>query len=143
MQEGKHSHTYTDTVCELTYPVAMPHIVLLPRTIFNNDLGMFSGIVSLQKVELEGDFGKYFNLYAEASAQVQVREIFTPDIMQDLMEQFKDNDLEIIGTKVYLLEHGQFTSRAEYQALHALGATLIDKFLPGLRAIARDETTAQ
>ena len=137
---GKSAHTYTDTVCELTYDAPLPHVVLLPHQWLgvSADVGLFSGLGNLQKGELEGDFNEHFDIYVEKDAQLELREIFEPDIMQELVNLFKDCDVEISGNKLYILVHSQYSTRAQYVVLHGLAGTLIDKLLPGLRSASQD-----
>jgi hypothetical protein len=144
VQEGKHSHTYYSTVCELTYASSLPHIVLLRQELFglNGDVGLLSGLDFMQKTELEGDFNKYFKLYIEKNADIAVRELLQPDIMQDFISKFTNKDLEIKDSKVYIMQPGQLSTRQDYLALHELADTLIDKLLPSLRSVSEDKTAA-
>jgi len=137
VQEGKHSHTYHDVVCELTYSSPLPHMVLLAQNFFGNgDVGFFSGLGSLQKAQLEGGFDEHFKLYVDPGAQIELREVLQPDVMQDLIDRFHDDDLEIHGNKIYLLQHGLLMTRDRYVTLRTLADSLIDKLLPGLRSAA-------
>ncbi len=131
---GKSSHAVYDAVAELTYPAELPHIVLVRKISLSSvgDTAPFSSSIGLEKVELEGDFDTYFSLYVEQGAQVKIREIFQPDLMQWFIDHFADHDLEVNGTKIYLLQRGQLSSRKEYVALHTLADAVTDKLLPGL-----------
>ena len=57
-----------------------------------------------QIVSLEGDFDKYYTLYAPKEYQADVRYVFTPDLMQALIAESDSIDIEIIDNKmlVYL-----------------------------------------
>jgi hypothetical protein len=85
----------------------MPHMLLDTKS---NNLKAFGFDMSnlpvqfskSQKVSLEGDFDKYYTLYAPGDyGGVDVRYIFTPDLMQLLIENSTD-DIEIIDDKLYV-----------------------------------------
>lgn len=146
VQQGKASYTYINTVCELTFSEPVPHIVLLPHSFMDmttgTDVGAFSGLDAMERAELEGGFNEHFDVYIERGAQLELREIFQPDVMQYLIDRFAGCDLEIGGTKLYVLVHGQYATRDEYVALHELADTLIDALLPGLRSASAGGGTA-
>lgn len=54
-----------------------------------------------QKVALEGNFDKYFDVYHSAGYHIDLLNIITPDIMEKLIEAH-DFDIEFYGTKIYL-----------------------------------------
>ncbi|HTR18692.1 MAG TPA: hypothetical protein VMH91_01780 [Candidatus Paceibacterota bacterium] len=135
---GKNARTYTKAVFELTYTNALPHIILKPAS-WTNEFGSVAG---MSTVNLEGDFGKHFTLLVGNDAQVQAREIFEPDIMQDLIQKFSGYNCEIVGNKVYLTRTGPIYKREDFLELHDLADNFTDKVIPGLRSAAEDQVPA-
>lgn len=85
----------------------LPNMILDAKS---NNLSLFglstSNLPALsqknQSVSLEGDFDKYFTLYAPEGYQSDARYIFTPDIMALLMNNNQDNDAEIVDDILYI-----------------------------------------
>ena len=55
-----------------------------------------------QKLSLEGDFDKHFTLYCPAGYERDALEIFTPDLMQLLMETTKGCDVELVDDWMFV-----------------------------------------
>lgn len=87
----------------------LPHIILDSKS--NNFLGMSklpAGIKRAQTLSLEGDFDKYFELYVPEGYERDALYIFTPDVMQVLVDDLKGFDIEILENQVYLYTSRQF-----------------------------------
>ena len=125
---GKNSHTYIETIFELTYITPLPHVLL------GTSEHLFAGDV--ERVSLEGDFNNYFKLYIAKGHQVEAREIFQPDVMQDFITSFQKLGFEIYGNKVYVIRNGILSKKADFLSMQNLIDSLIDKLLPGLHAVA-------
>ena len=54
-----------------------------------------------QTIQLEGDFNQYFTLYAPAGYDVDVRYVFTPDLMASLIDGAARYNVEVIDDKLY------------------------------------------
>ncbi len=134
---GKNSHTYQFTIFELDHGSALPH-VLMNKDQFPEALGEWS--TGLEAVRLEGDFNDIFSLYVEKGKQMEVREIFQPDVMQDIMgaEPFS---MEISGTKVYLIRKGAFSSKGAFITLLRAAARMYEEIAAGLVAVDTDPAT--
>ncbi len=129
IKTGKSGHWSYATVFELDSPTPMPELVLNPLSvgIFTNEASrwslssaqnsaMFLG--TNEKIELEGDFGTYFSLYAQKDAQLEAREIFQPDMMAYFIDNFKDMGLECAKNKFYIFPMKLIRSEGEFlQAL--------------------------
>lgn len=137
---GKSSHSYYETVLQLAYAQMLPRVVLIPRAIFGTgDVALSS---DLEKVELEGDFNEKFNLYAEHAAQISVREILTPDVMQELMDQYQNARFELDGNTLTFVDMRLYKDRQQFLNMLALADKLIDRLLPGFRSAAEDVAVA-
>lgn len=92
----------------------MPHMILDSR---RNNVRSFgveesqikSQFSSDQRIELEGDFAKYFTLYAPLQYRQDAYYIFTPDFMAELVDEAGDFDVEIIDNYMFLYRTAPFT----------------------------------
>jgi len=124
---GKGSHTYNMTVFETTFQNEMPDIMLVSRgSVFS------AGIVQLfdksEHIELEGDFNNYFTLRVPKGYETEAYQIFTPDIMADLIDKAKELCFEFNAHKLYIYSSGSITTREKFQAIFDLADWLDDLF---------------
>lgn len=101
---GKNERTHDYGYVQIKLPRRLPNIVLDSKK--NNFLGRISnlpaGFSRDQKLELEGDFNSYFTLYAPAEYKTDALYVFTPDVMQALVDAAHEYDCEIIDDDFYL-----------------------------------------
>jgi len=120
---GKNRVEHHFTICELTFPTRIPNIVL--------DAHNFSPYLSfdfnLKKLSLEGDFYKYFTLYCVPGEEIETLQIFTPDVMQDLIEKSPKYDLEFIGDRIYIISPASLKTRTKTMAMLNFAHHLISK----------------
>lgn len=87
----------------------LPHILLdsRQRSLFNSQrMGLIHGLRRAQRLELEGDFNKYFTLYAPNKYERDAFYIFTPDVMVAMIDHGKDYDIEIVDDELFIYAHG-------------------------------------
>src|SRR5690606_30290463 len=129
---GKHARNYNYGYIRIKLPRRLPHMLLDAKG--NNFLGRFSNLPSSfrkdQVVSLEGDFDKYFTLYAPNGYDTDVRYVFTPDIMQLVIDTAASYDVEVIDDNLYLYskDNLKLTSPTDMEQLVALTNRLNDKF---------------
>lgn len=95
----------------------LPHLVLDGM---RNNHGIFNIRISnlptapqkQQRVSLEGDFDKYFALYAPEGYERDARYVFTPDLMVLMIDKAHDFDAEVVDTGIYFYQK-------ENRAVHA------------------------
>jgi hypothetical protein len=97
---GKSSNTYDALVMELVLPRQLPHMIIDSAVeSFNSTLPITFD--RSQKIELEGDFHKYFDLYAPDKYGVTALTLIAPDVMEVLMQYGILCDIEVIGNRLY------------------------------------------
>lgn len=80
-----------------------------------------------QVVSLEGDFDKYYTLYAPEGYGRDVRYIFTPNLMEMLIHESSNIDLEIIDNKMYVyFSTFNFTDPAFWKTIERLMQSIGD-----------------
>lgn len=122
---GKHRKDYRYTIFEIETKSEIPDMVLL-----KNDFFAFTDLNTLtsgkEKLSLEGDFNEYFKLYIPKDFQIEALQIFTPDVMQELIDKFKtvDMNIEVNANKIYLFYEKVIGKKDEI----LLAYNLIQKF---------------
>ncbi|MDO8336121.1 MAG: hypothetical protein Q7T74_05080 [Candidatus Saccharibacteria bacterium] len=101
---GKNETTHTFSFVKIKLPRRLPNMVLDSKA--NNTFGKISnlptGLSSNQRLSLEGNFDSYFTLYTPAEYKTDALYIFTPDVMQALVDSAKDYDCEVIDDNFYI-----------------------------------------
>lgn len=102
---GKNSQTHTFGYMKLRLPRRLPHM-LLDAT--SNNASIFSNLPSIfaaeQRLSLEGDFDTHFKLYAPKQYERDALYVFTPDVMQLLIDQARQYDIEIVDDELYIYD---------------------------------------
>jgi hypothetical protein len=136
--KSRQSHPYT--IFQLQFDTAMPDVVMEHKAFFGESL-LQSAAHQKEFISLEGDFNKYFSLSVPKGYETEALEVFTPDVMQVLIEKCKNLSLEIVGTNLFIYSPGyvgtestllNFYSIAQYFA-NQLGPVL-SRMKPGLVA---------
>lgn len=113
-------------------PRAVPNMVLDSKK--NNGLWLANLNVAFnadQKLSLEGNFDEYFTLYTPRKYEKDALYIFTPDVMQILIERGTDFDMETVDHSLYMYRFGRFSlGNAElYKRLLPILSTISKKVL--------------
>jgi len=61
-----------------------------------------------QRIDLEGDFIRYWRLFVPQGREQDAYYIFTPDLMQTFVDVVPGYDVEIVGTEMYIYAPGRF-----------------------------------
>jgi hypothetical protein len=103
---GKGSRTYVYTVFRLKFDTEMPDLVLEQKEYSVDNSILKTAGAQKEFVSLEGDFNKYFSLSVPKGYEVEALEVFTPDVMTELIEKCKALNLEITGTDLFIYSPG-------------------------------------
>lgn len=100
----------------------LPHVVLIGHK--DADLRPLKSLMvdfkKQQNFELEGDFYKYFTVYAPHKYEADALYILTPDVMAALVDNAQDYDIEIIDNELYLYRTTPFDLSTEQDIAEAL-----------------------
>ena len=107
---GKSRTTHRFTFMQVKLSRKVPHLILDSKSM--KTPAPPAGAYHIQTIKLEGDFHKYFTLYVPKDYQVDALQIFTPDVMNELMEYGKDLDLEFIDNELYIYHRGNVFKNA-------------------------------
>jgi hypothetical protein len=134
VQQGRSSHAETYTIFTLTFDGVLPDIVLTPRSLLEA-ASIATAPDGDVEVSLEGDFNDYFHLYAPKAFDVEIRVIFQPDLMLELIEKYRSYRIEIAGSRLYVVSP-TICNKAKFLAAHDLIDRLFDRMVPNLKAVA-------
>lgn len=125
------------TACEIRYKTVLPRIFLSAK--IRNPLKIKVNNLFDKKTEniirLEGDFNKYFALYAPKELEIEILQIFTPEVMAQLIDYSKMFDLEFFGDSLYIYSHKLIRTGKELRQLFDLAELLANKLAPRLERI--------
>jgi hypothetical protein len=125
---GKNRRTHDAMVMELTLPRVLPHIVI-DSVIESSESVLPIQFDKTQKIELEGDFHTYFDLYAPDTYGITALTILAPDTMAILMEHAALCDVEIIQNKLYFYWPLPPNNRQDYEDMYqSVQAVIVKTF---------------
>lgn len=139
---GKYSHTFELSVMEFTIPHQLPHFVI-DSLVEPQNYG--SSVLPIQfsqnqRINLEGEFSRYFSLYAPDRQAVSALTLLAPDAMAVLMQHGAACDIEIVGDKVYLYWADTAADPNSMQEKFTTAQEVIRVMSRNLRAAALDST---
>ncbi len=129
---GKSSHTYYYTVFEATMTGTVPDILLFSSKHSSAISDFFSGDESLT---LEGDFNKFFRLRVPKGFEQEAYQIFTPDVMANLIDKATEMSFEFVGTKLYIYATEVVTNKIKLQNMFSLTEYLIGLFKKNISSV--------
>jgi hypothetical protein len=134
VRQGKSSYDVTVTVTAVDLPHHMPHMVIDSHI----DDGFSGSVLPLtfnksQKIELEGDFYKYFSVYAPDTRELDALIILAPDVMLVLLQLGARCDIEFIDKRLYIYHPGMTHDIAAYQDSLKTVAALLEELGAKLR----------
>lgn len=125
---GKSETTHTFSFVKIKLPRRLPNIVIESKgnNTFGNVSNLPAGFSKDQKLSLEGDFDSYFTLYTPVEYKRDALYIFTPDVMQALIDSAKDYDCEVIDDNfyIYIPETLDVTDAKELQDILSIASKL-------------------
>lgn len=102
IRSGKSQREITTGVVAVTLPRALPYVMLDGR---QNTHYLGSDLDRSQRLELEGDFNKYFVVYCPKDYERDVLYFLTPELMQAMIDMDDVFDIEIIGNTMYFYRY--------------------------------------
>jgi len=115
---GKNRSTHTFGYARVALGRNLPNMVLDAK--LNNFIGtsLPDSFDASQKLSLEGDFDKHFDLYVPKDYQRDALYVFTPDVMQALIQHGRLLDMEVVGSDLFMYSKKTIglTSKNQLQA---------------------------
>jgi len=98
---GKNQSTYHLFFMRVKLSRKVPHLILNGK---KNGVKLSPAGHHVQELKLEGDFGKYFRLFIPPNYHIDALQIFTPDVMQTLIDIGQQLDIELVGDELYVYQ---------------------------------------
>lgn len=117
--DSKNTSNYT--VMDLEFESKLPRMYLDAH----KNASFLTG--GLQILPLESnEFNKVFNLYITPNQQLSALQIFSPDVLNCLLDLPDKLDLELIDNQIYIYEFGLVKTRAQLKAIFKLLSVIVE-----------------
>ncbi len=136
---GKNSHTYIYTAFRLDFPSSLPPIFLKPKYCYFGG-SMFGNISdeAKQKLNLEGNFNDYFDLWTKHDYEIETLQLFTPDFMQKIQDTWNKFSIEFKDNQIYVYHGHMITKDEELESMYQLIQYLVNKITLFAKAVKGD-----
>lgn len=129
--KGRNEHTFRWGYVAVKLDVPLPHIVLDAvgnNSVFGSNLP--TRFDRNQRLSLEGDFDRYFELYCPEGYEVDALYLFTPDIMARFIDSAAELDVEIVDDWMFLYttRDASTLDAATWAWLFGAVGAMLDKF---------------
>jgi len=142
--EGKSSHTYNYTISRMDYSSSLAPIFLRAKGhMFGGTLSKDISRDDKERVTLEGDFDKYFDLWTEKGFELEALQVFTPDFMEQMQTNWKTFSLEFKNNQIYIYAHHMITKDDELENMYKLAKYLVSKITPLAKKMKGDITAME
>lgn len=120
---GKQTETHCYTVFDLEFTMDMPRIYLDELVTPGVSDILINDLVRLPLSSVE--FERFFKLYITPGSQITALQIFTPDLMAELLDWPVKFNVEIVGRQIYIYAAYEVSKTAELNAMYKLAEMLI------------------
>lgn len=132
---GDSKRTYSYTVSEIFFNGHSPDIVIESRS----DWDFISYAGNHQKeMPVEGFFKKYFAVFVPEDFEIETLELFTPDVMEYLINNAKNYNFEFVEDRLYIFRQGLIENNKEMDVFLANSQYMIDKLAPKIFRLQDD-----
>ena len=128
---GKSQQTHNSTVYELQFDIKLPDMLIESAGhTFGSSLFMGYSGGKKEMIKLEGDFNKYFSLSVPRGYEIEALEIFTPDVMAELIDHAKKLSLEIVNGHLFIYDNGVVSTKQALYDLYGVAQYFVEKLAP-------------
>jgi hypothetical protein len=127
----------------MVFEIKLPRV--LPQFVIDSQIEAVLPILfdKSQKIELEGDFHKYFDLYAPDTYGVSALTLLAPDVMEVLLEYAARCDIEVVQDKLLFYWGLTDLNRQQYEQAFITANAVVKKLGDKLTKADIFSTTAQ
>jgi hypothetical protein len=124
---GKNSKTCIFTVCEINFEnLDFPHIFLKSDSMLRHGIRDSLGQDKDIKISLEEQFDKKFDLYCTQDYEIEALQIFTPKLLDYLVEHGNHFSIEFSKDKVYIYDDKIIRNEKEINQLYTVVKKILD-----------------
>lgn len=125
IKAGKYTTSYTYTVFCLKFQGQFPHFYL-------NRSGNAYGVSIGEHISLPSAFEEKFKLYAPREYEIEALQIFTPDVLEHLLEIDYKYDVELVDNELLIFIDGEIDSSDKLQKEFNNAKKMRDYLAPNL-----------
>ena len=103
--------THFGGLCEVELATELPHLWLRSTRHRAPAFSAYTAPDRSQRLSLEGDFDRYFELYCPQGYERDALYLFTPDVMAWLIDDVSGFDVELIDRRLVLRSRGDLVTR--------------------------------
>ena len=109
-EESSAAGTFFSGFCEFQVRVPLPNLLLVSRRPKLPSFSSHAAPRSSQRLSLEGDFNRHFDLFCPRGYERDALYILTPDVMARLIDGVRDFDVEFIDDRLVLRTPGDMVT---------------------------------
>lgn len=133
--DNKHHRNHRFTVIETSFAGSVPEVIVDNK----DDWYLDGGIGGRHRTLHTGtQFDDHFTLRVCEGLEIEALEVFTPEIMEGLIERGKDHSFEFVDNHLYVWKEGYVKKPADMQSLLTLTTYVIDALAPRLSRLHDD-----
>lgn len=134
---GKHKRHVVFSVAEIEYDAHLRRFLILSRKMRFVPGNLYDGFKNGfgREIKLEGDFHKYFKVYVPEDYEIEVFQIFSPDVMAKFIDLAKDFTFEFVDDKILIYKRGLIYKKETLEQVHTLAQMLVTLFGQKLKRI--------
>lgn len=107
---GKSRQTHNFCVFEVSFSGTFPHLYLNNK--HNKNLSGMKDMF-LPRITLPTEFEKQFSLYVPKGYEIEALELFTPDLLAQILDMKWKHDVELVQQKLYVFSERYITKREQ------------------------------
>lgn len=133
VETGRTTTTLYHTVLEITFSKTIPTLGVF--SISETELVVLAAAEAMTHISLEGNFNKYFSVYAPHGDQVLALQVLAPNLMAELMENYGMLSFELKKDKLYIYRSGAAAGMKSKDILELYA--LADRLIPIIEKIQK------
>jgi hypothetical protein len=136
---GKNSRTSRFTVCEVEIEkTQFPHIFLKSDSMWRHSKKDAFGQDKDVRIKLNKEFEDKFELYATQDYEIEVLQIFTPELLKILTDQGSHFSIEFAENKIYFYDDLVIKKHSQLENLYSVVKKVLDSSGPLLHRLHDD-----
>lgn len=123
---GKSSTRYSFTVTEIEIgETRFPHILLRSKKMWRYNSRRIFGANKDVEINLEDKYKGKFSLYHTKNYEIEVLQIFTPQLLDYLIEHGNKFSIEFYGNKIYVFDNKVIRNKEDLKELYSINEIIL------------------
>ena len=130
---GKGAQHFSQTIFEIDFKTALPAMLLLVDKKYFGDKLPDNNLTQPNKLELPKEVEDHFNLFAEKEYEIEALQIFSPDFLAFIYDNYRDFSFDFEQNQLYVYAKNIIKKKADLVRVFALVKVLIQRLAPIVR----------